>query len=49
VDRLRQRQFELFDIQFLTEHTARLGAIEIPRRSYLRRLHQALQVATQFD
>jgi leucyl/phenylalanyl-tRNA--protein transferase len=49
VDRLRQRQFELFDIQFLTEHTARLGAIEIPRRRYLRRLHQALLVATQFD
>ena len=48
VERLRVREFELFDIQFLTEHTARLGAIEIPRRQYLRRLHKALQVPAQF-
>ena len=31
VERLRQRGFKLFDIQFLTDHTRRLGAIEIPR------------------
>jgi Leu/Phe-tRNA-protein transferase len=32
----------LFDTQFLTEHTARLGATEIPRQEYLRRLRAAL-------
>ena len=42
IDRLRQRGFGLFDIQFLTDHTARLGAIEIPRADYLHRLQLAL-------
>lgn len=40
--RLRDRGFRLFDIQFITEHTARLGAIEIPRSEYLARLEEAL-------
>jgi leucyl/phenylalanyl-tRNA--protein transferase len=48
VERLRQRGFRLFDIQFLTEHTARLGAIEIPRKEYLARLRQALACSTSF-
>src|SRR5207245_3757211 len=30
IERLRQRQFQLFDIQFLNGHTARMGAVEIP-------------------
>jgi leucyl/phenylalanyl-tRNA---protein transferase len=42
VERLRQRHFCLLDIQFLTDHTARLGAIEIPRVQYLARLRHAL-------
>jgi leucyl/phenylalanyl-tRNA--protein transferase len=48
VDRLRQRGFQLFDIQFLTEHTARLGAVEIPRKDYLRQLRQALRGPATF-
>lgn len=48
VQRLRQRGFRLFDIQFLTEHTARLGAIEIPRTDYLVRLKQALAQVVRF-
>jgi leucyl/phenylalanyl-tRNA--protein transferase len=48
VERLRERQFRLFDTQFVTEHTARLGAIEIPRDEYLARLKQALAVRTTF-
>ena len=32
----------LFDVQWLTRHLASLGAIEIPRRDYLRRLSAAL-------
>lgn len=42
VERLRQRGFQLFDIQFVTDHTVRLGAVEIPRKTYLKRLRQAL-------
>jgi leucyl/phenylalanyl-tRNA--protein transferase len=48
VDRLRERSFQLFDIQFVTEHTARLGAIEIPRAEYLARLRQALTCQVSF-
>jgi leucyl/phenylalanyl-tRNA--protein transferase len=33
---------ELVDIQQLTPHTASIGAIEIPRREYLRRLRRAV-------
>jgi len=32
----------LVDVQVLTDHTARMGAIEIPRDEYLRRLWDAL-------
>jgi leucyl/phenylalanyl-tRNA--protein transferase len=48
VERLRQRGFQLFDIQLLTEHTARLGAIEIPRQEYLRRLRRAVLCIATF-
>ena len=42
VERLRQRGFTLFDTQFVTDHTRRLGAIEVPRKDYLHRLEAAL-------
>ena len=42
VDHLRQRGFTLFDVQYVNDHTASLGAIEIPRREYLARLKDAL-------
>jgi leucyl/phenylalanyl-tRNA--protein transferase len=48
VERLRQRGFRLFDIQMLTEHTARLGARAIPRAEYLRRLREALDCDVPF-
>jgi leucyl/phenylalanyl-tRNA---protein transferase len=48
VDRLRERGFQLFDIQFVTEHTARLGAVEIPRKEYLARLRRAVQCPVTF-
>lgn len=41
VDRLRRAGFTLFDTQFLTDHLARMGAIEIPRARY----HQMLEIA----
>lgn len=48
VAHLRVRKYRLLDIQQLTPHTARMGAIEIPRREYLRRLADALAVKTTF-
>lgn len=49
VHRLRAGGFQLFDTQFLTPHLASLGAEEIPRAAYRRRLEQALQATAQFD
>jgi leucyl/phenylalanyl-tRNA--protein transferase len=48
VERLRQQGFQLFDIQFLTEHTIRLGAVEIPRPVYLARLRKAIAAPVSF-
>jgi leucyl/phenylalanyl-tRNA--protein transferase len=48
VQRLRERGFQLFDVQFLNDHTARLGAVEIPRREYLARLRAALACKVEF-
>ena len=42
VDLMRESKMALLDIQWLTEHLASLGAIEITRREYLERLGQAL-------
>jgi leucyl/phenylalanyl-tRNA--protein transferase len=44
VQRLKERGFTLFDVQLLTPHTSRMGAIEIPRLDYLRRLATAIQL-----
>jgi len=48
VEQLRARGYALLDIQQLTPHTARFGAIEIPRREYLTRLAKALAQPTTF-
>lgn len=48
VRRLRERGFRLLDVQFLTDHLARLGAMEIPRWQYRELLREALAVETQF-
>jgi leucyl/phenylalanyl-tRNA--protein transferase len=42
VRRLAGRGYELFDVQMTTEHTERMGATEIPRADYLRRLRAAV-------
>lgn len=49
VDRLRSCGFSLFDTQFITPHLASLGAVEIPRIEYHRRLARALRRETEFD
>jgi leucyl/phenylalanyl-tRNA--protein transferase len=45
---LQIRGFILFDSQVITEHTASLGALEIPRSEYLARLKEALEVRASF-
>jgi leucyl/phenylalanyl-tRNA--protein transferase len=48
VAHLKARGYQLLDIQQLTEHTRRLGAKEIPRHEYLRRLAIAQQQPVTF-
>jgi len=48
VEHLKHRGFVLFDVQQWTGHTARFGAIEIPRRDYLRRLAAAIELPVTF-
>lgn len=48
MDHLRDRGYLLFDTQMLTNHTERLGALEIPRGDYLERLRRALACDASF-
>ena len=48
VDRLRLAGFRLFDAQFLTPHLASLGAVEVTRAEYRRRLEAALAASADF-
>ncbi|MFC1673087.1 leucyl/phenylalanyl-tRNA--protein transferase [Pseudomonadota bacterium] len=48
VARLRIGGFTLLDTQFITEHLATMGAVEIPDKEYLERLERALGVDGQF-
>ena len=43
VARMKMGGFELLDCQFMTEHLASLGAIEISQAAYLKLLNQALR------
>lgn len=45
VDHLRRCGFTLFDTQFLTDHLASLGAVEISRTAYRARLAEAVSGA----
>jgi leucyl/phenylalanyl-tRNA--protein transferase len=49
VHRLRAGGFTLFDTQFLTDHLASLGAVEIPRAAYRKQLAEALQSPADFN
>lgn len=49
VHRLRAGGFVLFDTQFITPHLASLGAIEISRNEYHKRLEAALRQEASFD
>jgi len=49
VDHLKRTGFLLFDTQFLTAHLASLGAVEVSRATYHKRLQQALRVQADFN
>ncbi|MEM6329777.1 MAG: leucyl/phenylalanyl-tRNA--protein transferase [Planctomycetota bacterium] len=48
VERLNRRGYRLLDIQQWTEHTGTMGATEIPRTQYLRRLAEAVDLPIAF-
>jgi leucyl/phenylalanyl-tRNA--protein transferase len=48
VDRLRARGYSLLDTQWVTGHLAQFGAIEIPRRRYLKMLDDSLKIDASF-
>lgn len=49
IEHLRARGFILLDAQFMTDHLATLGAIEITKAQYRKRLENALLIQTSFD
>ena len=48
VEHLRERGFALLDVQWTNEHTRSLGAVDIPREEYLRRLAAAVTLPASF-
>lgn len=48
IEHLRERGYTLFDVQLANPHLVRLGAVELPRREYLRRLQAAIRLPVAF-
>jgi leucyl/phenylalanyl-tRNA---protein transferase len=48
-ERLKEKGFKLFDVQFTTEHLKTFGAVELSREVYKKRLEGALQIAVDWD
>ncbi|MFT5468354.1 MAG: leucyl/phenylalanyl-tRNA--protein transferase [Verrucomicrobiales bacterium] len=48
VERMKERQFQLLDTQWSTEHLTQFGCCEIPRSRYLKMLKSAVEVRTSF-
>ncbi len=48
VEHMKEREFELLDVQFSTDHLRQFGAVEIPRNEYGRRLRQAVVLERAF-
>ena len=49
VERLKAGGFSLFDTQFLTDHLASLGGVEIARDLFQKQLGQALRKSANFN
>ena len=43
VSRLKEKGYQLFDLQIINEHTSMMGATEIPRIDYLARVKSAIK------
>jgi len=43
VNRLKEKGYQLFDLQIINEHTSTMGATEIPRDDYLARVKTAIK------
>jgi leucyl/phenylalanyl-tRNA---protein transferase len=48
VTHLRRRGYSLLDVQWTNSHTRSLGAIDLPRAEYIRRLNVATRQRTEF-
>lgn len=48
VEHLKTQGFQLLEVQFLTAHLARLGAVEVAADDYLQRLGQAIHLSVSF-
>jgi leucyl/phenylalanyl-tRNA--protein transferase len=48
IDRVRAQGYRLLDIQWVTPHLEQFAAIEIPRRTYLKILEEALATDVEF-
>jgi leucyl/phenylalanyl-tRNA--protein transferase len=48
IDRMRAQGYRLLDIQWVTPHLEQFAAIEIPRRTYLKLLEEALATDVEF-
>lgn len=48
VSRLKEKGYQLFDLQIINEHTSTMGATEIPRDNYLARVKIAIQLKITF-
>jgi len=49
VEHLNKQGYSLLDTQFLTDHLTSMGAIEVLREDYLKRLEAALKIEAKFD
>jgi leucyl/phenylalanyl-tRNA--protein transferase len=49
IQHLKACGYALVDIQMITPHTARLGAVTISRREYLARLAKAIELPVRFS
>ncbi|MEM7737892.1 MAG: leucyl/phenylalanyl-tRNA--protein transferase [Deinococcota bacterium] len=45
---LRQQGYSLFDVQFMTEHLRRFGAVEVSQQTYKRKLAKAIRRRVSF-
>ena len=49
VERLRERDFAILEVQYFTDHLRQFGATELSLETYLRRLRAALRMDCRFD